>query len=128
MVAEEVVLVLVALVVVVAVEVVVAVVALVVVVAVVALVVVVAVEVVVALVVMVAVVALVVVVAMIMMVAAVAYLDERVCLESCCIKYFTDDAWKVVRSVMDLLQKNRPIWYCGRCTKPISGETEDSIA
>ncbi len=53
-------------------------------------------------------------------------LDERVCLESCR-KYFTDDAWKVVQSVVAVLSKNTT-WHCGRCTQPISDETEDSIA
>ena len=40
-------------------------------------------------------------------------LDENVCLASCQ-KYFTNDAWKAVLQVVDVIKK-QPTYYCGRC-------------
>ena len=52
-------------------------------------------------------------------------LDENVCLESCR-KYCSADAWMVIDSVVNALRKN-PVWYCGRCTNPISDQTQSSV-
>ena len=52
-------------------------------------------------------------------------LDENVCLESCR-KYFSEDAWMAVVNLMDTIRK-KPVWYCGRCTNPISDESESSV-
>lgn len=52
-------------------------------------------------------------------------LDENVCLENCR-KYCTQDAWMVIKEVVNSLSKN-PVWYCGRCTNPISDETQSSV-
>ena len=52
-------------------------------------------------------------------------LDENVCLESCR-KYCSMDAWNLIKSVVDVIQNN-PVYYCGRCTNPISDETQSSI-
>ena len=52
-------------------------------------------------------------------------LDENVCLISVQ-KYFSPDAWGAVCNVVDTIRKH-PVWYCGRCTKAICDETENSI-
>ena len=52
-------------------------------------------------------------------------LDENVCLKICR-KYFTHDAWLAVEDVVGRLKDN-PLWYCGRCGKPIDDDTESSI-
>ena len=52
-------------------------------------------------------------------------LDEHVCLKRCR-KYFTSDAWLAVEDVVGRLRDN-PLWYCGRCSKPIYDEKESSI-
>ena len=52
-------------------------------------------------------------------------LDENVCLESCR-KYCSKDAWMVINSVVDTLQKE-VVHYCGRCTCPIYDDTQSSL-
>ena len=52
-------------------------------------------------------------------------LDENVCLESCR-KYCSVDAWNLIKSVVEII-RNNPVYYCGRCTNPISDETQSSI-
>ena len=52
-------------------------------------------------------------------------LDENVCLESCR-KYCSKDAWMVINSVVDTLQKE-VVYYCGRCTCPIYDDTHSSL-
>lgn len=52
-------------------------------------------------------------------------LDENVCLESCR-KYCSKDAWMVINSVVDTLQKE-VVYYCGRCTCPIYDDTQSSL-
>ena len=55
----------------------------------------------------------------------VSCLDENVCLLSCR-KYCTNEAWMAIQSVVAVLRDN-PVWYCGRCTKPINDDSESSI-
>lgn len=52
-------------------------------------------------------------------------LDENVCLRSIQ-KYFTHDGWTALLHVVEAVKKT-PVWYCGRCTKSISDDTENSI-
>ena len=52
-------------------------------------------------------------------------LDENVSL-TIVQKYFSPDAWSVVCNVVNMIRKS-PVWYCGRCTKAICDETENSI-
>ena len=54
-----------------------------------------------------------------------ACIDENVCLESCR-KYCTTDAWLVIMDVVAAI-RNNPVWYCGRCTRPISDDTQSSL-
>ena len=53
------------------------------------------------------------------------FLDENVCLSSCK-KYFTDEGWLALESVVAAIAKT-PRYFCGRCTNPIDDDTEDSI-
>ena len=54
-----------------------------------------------------------------------ACIDENVCLESCR-KYCTTDAWLVIMDVVAAI-RNNPMWYCSRCTRPISDDTQSSL-
>ena len=54
-----------------------------------------------------------------------ACIDENVCLERCR-KYCTADAWLVIMDVVTAI-RNNPVWYCGRCTSPISDDTQSSL-
>ena len=45
-------------------------------------------------------------------------IDENVCLETCR-KHCTTDAWLVIMDVVAAI-RNNPVWYCDRCTRPIS--------
>jgi hypothetical protein len=52
-------------------------------------------------------------------------IDESVCLESCH-KYFTQDGWMAVKSVVECVKRN-PIWVCASCSLYILDENESSI-
>ena len=54
-----------------------------------------------------------------------ACIDENVSLEVCK-KYFTRNGWLTLKVVIKTTKSN-PIYYCGRCTKCIDDETENSI-
>ena len=54
-----------------------------------------------------------------------ACIDENVCLESCR-KDCATDAWLVIMDVVTAI-RNNPVWYCGRCTRPISDDTQSSL-
>lgn len=56
---------------------------------------------------------------------SVSCLDENVCLDSTR-KYFSRDAWLAVEGVVQALREN-PVYYCGRCTRPIKDDTQSSI-
>ena len=44
-----------------------------------------------------------------------ACLEPQVCVDVCR-KYFTKDAWLVVKDVISIIKRD-PKWYCGRCSK-----------
>ena len=52
-------------------------------------------------------------------------LDDNVCIDSCR-KYFSHDAWAVVQRAREEMESH-PVWYCGRCKRPIHDEAESSI-
>ena len=54
-----------------------------------------------------------------------ACVDENVCLQQCK-KYFTDDAWLAVESVVSTIRSN-PVYHCGSCNLRINDESENSI-
>ena len=51
--------------------------------------------------------------------------DEYVCLDMCR-KYCTREAWAAINSVVSVIQAN-PTWYCGRCTREIIDDEQNSI-
>ena len=54
-----------------------------------------------------------------------ACLEPQVCVDVCR-KYFTKDAWLVVKDVISTIKRD-PKWYCGRCSKQINDDIESSI-
>ena len=53
-------------------------------------------------------------------------LDQNMSLSSCK-KYFTEDSWLALEGDVTAILNN-PSYYCGRCTRPICDDTENSIA
>ena len=51
--------------------------------------------------------------------------DENVYLDMCR-KYCTWEAWATINSVVSIIQAN-PTWYCGRCTREIIDDEQNSI-
>ena len=52
-------------------------------------------------------------------------LDENVDIQSCR-KYFTTDGWLAIENVVEAMKQD-PVWYFGRCTRPINDEGENSV-